>query len=183
MKDDILVAEDCEADVFLIQRAFKKGGLESGLMVVPNGEEAIKHLKGVGCYSDRTTFRFPNLLLLDLNMPRQDGFEVLSWVKRQTDPRLKDLPMVMLTDSNFVADANRACRLGAHSFFVKSPGLKDAVQLCLSICRYRLAVKTNAKAKMPARVWPPIRTLSPYDPISLEEPCFTSVERMGFCIG
>jgi CheY-like chemotaxis protein len=172
MKDGILLVEDSQDDAYLIQRAFDHGGWENELQVVPNGEEAIYYLQGVGHYSDRTKFKFPNLLLLDLKMPAVDGFEVLAWVRSQSD--FKNLPVVILTDSNFVADANKAYRLGVHSFFVKTPNFRDSVRLCLSMCQYFLAVKAHTDAQMPAPVWPAKRALCPFFATAVEDevPCF-----------
>ena len=64
------------------------------LVVVSNGEEAIRYLKGEDTYADRSRFPFPNLVLLDLDMPKLTGFEVLSWLRRW--PAAKHLPVVIL---------------------------------------------------------------------------------------
>src|SRR5215475_4537897 len=152
MKDGILLAEDSMDDAYLIQRAFNRDGWESELQVVRDGKEAIEYLQGIGRFSDRSKFKFPDLLLLDLKLPCEDGFQVLVWLRNQ--PALKYLPVVILTDCDFLEEANKAYRLGAHSYFVKTTDFRDAVKLCLSMCQYVLAVKRNLDAKMPAPVWP-----------------------------
>src|SRR5712671_1513263 len=98
MKSDvtILLAEDYDDDVALLQRAFQK--VEVGrLEVVRNGDEAIEYLLGGGPYSDRERYPFPNVMLIDMKMPRRSGLEVLQWV-RQREP-IKGLPVIVLTSS------------------------------------------------------------------------------------
>ena len=73
----ILLAEDNENHVLLIRRAFEQAGLVNPLYVVSDGEEAVAYLKGQGKYANREEYPLPCLLLLDLKMPRKDGFEVL----------------------------------------------------------------------------------------------------------
>src|SRR6266699_1280270 len=83
----ILLAEDREDEVLLLRRAFAKANLLNPLQVVPNGDEAIAYLQGEGKYANRDEYPVPALVLLDLKMPRKDGFEVLDWIRRQ--PELK----------------------------------------------------------------------------------------------
>ena len=113
----ILLADDGEDDVTLVRRAFKKAGLLNPLQVVKDGDEAIAYLKGEGAYRNRLEFPLPDLLLLDLKMPRKNGFEVLQWIRAQ--PSLSALRVVVLTSSEEVVDVNRAYQLGANSFLVK----------------------------------------------------------------
>lgn len=121
----VLLADDDSADVFLVQRAFAKLGVDLQLKVVNDGDEAIAYLSGQSRYSDRTAFPFPNLLLLDLKMPRKSGFEVLQWVRSQ--PTLRRLPVIVLTSSNQTSDINRAYDHGANSYLVKTAN-PDAMQ-------------------------------------------------------
>src|SRR5690349_8161125 len=93
----ILLAEDREDDIILVQKAFEKGGIHNPLFVVRDGQDAIDYLSGVFPFSDRDRFPNPGLLLLDLKMPRVDGFEVLRWLK--TQPNLAPLRVVVLTSS------------------------------------------------------------------------------------
>src|SRR5438105_2858307 len=113
----ILVAEDREDDIILIRRAFARARVVNPIHVVRDGEEALAYLKGEGKYGNRREYPLPELLLLDLKMPRMDGFEVLRWVRSQPDLRL--LRVVVLTSSEDVRDVNLAYQLGANSFLVK----------------------------------------------------------------
>jgi CheY-like chemotaxis protein len=132
----ILLAEDREEDIILVQRAFKQAYINNPLYVVRNGEEAIDYLSGVGKYSNREEYPVPDLLLLDLKMPRVDGFEVLQWVRAQ--PGLSTLRIVVLTMSEDMRDVNRAYRLGANSFLVKPMEFQDVMELGKSLTQYWL---------------------------------------------
>lgn len=123
----ILLVEDDPNDVLLIQRAFQKANLGGVLKVVQNGEEAINYLTGVGAFADRQTHPLPFLLLLDLKMPRMDGFEVLEWIR--AEPRFKRLLVVVLTSSNVQKDVDRAYELGANSYLVKPVEFQEMVQM------------------------------------------------------
>src|SRR5438552_16825551 len=102
----ILLAEDDDNDVVLIKRAFDKGCIRSPLMVVPDGEQAVAYLSGVGKYWNRQEYPLPDLMLLDLKMPRMDGFDVLRWVRAQ--PNFSGLRVVVLTSSDALRDVNKA---------------------------------------------------------------------------
>lgn len=132
----------------------------------------LRYLGGADPYLDRHNLKVPDVLLLALKLPLLTGFEVLAWL--MTRPDLKDLPVVVLTDWNFVEDANRAFRLGAHSYFVKTQEFADVVPICLSLVRYRQDVQAGKHAKMPARLWPSHEILLHYRPQRREHPCFPS---------
>ncbi len=113
----ILVAEDNPDDVFLLRRAFSEARVSAGVEFVEDGEDVIEFLKS-GKRSTSGARPFPCLLLLDLKMPRMDGFDVLDWVRRQ--PGMKRMLIVVLTSSSEPRDVNRAYDLGANSFLCKS---------------------------------------------------------------
>src|SRR5690348_10919286 len=98
--------------MLLIRRAFSRAMLTNPLQTVENGEEAVVYLTGAGPYADRTTYPQPLLILLDLKLPRMSGLEVLEW-RRQQDPQLQRIPVVVLTSSRESSDVNRAYELGA----------------------------------------------------------------------
>ena len=130
----ILLAEDSEEDVILLRRAFVKAQFVNPLHVVQNGEEAIAYLKGHGKYAHRDEYPLPSLLLLDLKMPRKDGFEVLQWVREQ--PGLAALRVVVLTTSDQSRDVNRAYQLGANSFLMKPVDFGAFVELMQALKGY-----------------------------------------------
>src|SRR5438445_5134266 len=90
----ILLVEDRQDDVMLILRSFDKAGMTNPIHVVRDGEEAIAYLSGSGKYSNRDDHPLPELVLLDLKMPKLDGFEVLRWIR--THPQLSGLRVVVL---------------------------------------------------------------------------------------
>ena len=115
----------------LMRIAFQKAKFYSPLQEVRDGEEAIAYLKGEEPYGDRSKFPLPIVMILDLNMPRQNGFDVLSWI--QTQPDLKHLSVIVLTTSARPEDVRRAFDLGANSFLVKPPSLEKLVTMIQSL--------------------------------------------------
>jgi len=123
----ILLVEDREDDVLLIRKAFERGGLTNPLYVVRDGEEAISYLKGEGRYSNRAEHPLPDLVLLDLKMPKVDGFEILRWIRQQAG--IRGLPVAVLTSSADLRDVNRAYATGANTFLVKPDDFLNYVSL------------------------------------------------------
>src|SRR5579859_5618510 len=119
----ILLAEDSEDDVFFFKRALQESGAPGSLQVVNDGTQAIDYLSGVGNFADRQQFPFPDFLLLDINLPRLSGLEVLRWIRH--DSPFKDLPVVILTLSDQQADIDQAHALGADAYFMKPIGQKQ----------------------------------------------------------
>src|SRR6266576_4476924 len=113
----ILYAEDEENDVLFLKRAFKLVGSPHTLKAVPDGEQALEYLAGEGIFSDRTRHPFPDLILLDINMPRKSGLEVLKWVRNQS--RYKLFPVLILTSSSRPEDMEKARQLGADDYLIK----------------------------------------------------------------
>ena len=107
--------------------AIQKAALPNPLFVARDGQEVLDYLAGEGPYSDRTRYPFPSLLLLDIKMPRLNGFDVLSWLQER--PEFSQLPIVVLTTSNLDEDIKRAKELGADEYRVKPSGMKDLVEL------------------------------------------------------
>jgi len=112
----LLVAEDDTVDAMLLERAIVKCGVPISMKRVENGDEAIQYLRGEGCYADRKQFPYPELILLDLKMPRVDGFAVLKW--RQQNRHVRQ-PVVVFSSSSLQQDIDQAYALGASSFVVK----------------------------------------------------------------
>jgi CheY-like chemotaxis protein len=132
----ILMAEDDENQVVLMRRVFKQARLLNPVHVVKHGEEAIAYLKGEGQYANREEYPLPALLLLDLKMPRKNGFEVLKWIREQ--PSLCALRVIVLTSSEEMADVNRAYQLGANSFLVKPADFEKFVSIIQTLQGYWL---------------------------------------------
>ncbi|HEV8543966.1 MAG TPA: response regulator [Verrucomicrobiae bacterium] len=115
----ILIADDSPDDLFLLRRSFQRAGVLNPVQEVRSGKEAIAYLKGTGPYADREKFPFPEILLLDLNMPEGDGFEVLQWIRDKLP--VADLLIIVLSQLDELKSINRAYSLGANSFLAK-PG-------------------------------------------------------------
>ena len=120
-KQTILLVDDSENDLLLMRAAFAKSGFDTPLQEVHSGEEAIAYLRGEGSFGDRSRFPIPVVILLDLNMPMKNGFDVLAWLK--TQPTLRHLPIIILTASARPEDVDHAFELGASSYLVKPPNL------------------------------------------------------------
>ena len=116
-KHVLLVAEDDPTDFLLLERAVQRCGNAFQISHVSNGEELIQYLTGKGIFSDRQAHPLPDVLLLDLKMPRADGFDVLRW--RQQLSHGSRLPVIVFSSSNLPADVERAYALGANSYVVK----------------------------------------------------------------
>ena len=111
---EILLVEDNEDDIVLEQEALADAKLVNLMYVVRDGEEAMAYLRRRGKYHDA---QMPGLILLDINMPKKNGFEVLNEIK--TDPVLMHIPVVMLTTSDSEADIVKSYAKGACSYITK----------------------------------------------------------------
>ncbi len=115
---EILLAEDSAADAELTIRALKKYNMANDLVHVKDGEEALEFLMGTGRYLSRGNgAALPRVLLLDIQMPRVSGIEVLQEVRNM--PHTRHLPVVMLTSSKESPDIKKCYDLGANSYIVK----------------------------------------------------------------
>jgi two-component system response regulator len=132
MKDleplEILLVEDDPADVELTQEALADSKLMTNMNVTRDGEEAMSYLRKEGPYQDAKT---PDLILLDLNMPKKDGREVLNEIK--ADDSLKTIPIVVLTTSESEEDILRSYNLGANCYVTKPVGLAEFMKVVDSI--------------------------------------------------
>jgi CheY-like chemotaxis protein len=141
----ILVAEDDPTDAYFFQRAFTRAGLPVTLNFVRDGQEAIDYLQGEGQFADRTWHPLPQLLLLDLNMPRLNGFDVLKWVREQ--PGMSDLLVVIFSSSEEPRDMNRAYGLGANSYLVKPHSMAELTALVGQFKKYWLEANNGGGRK------------------------------------
>ena len=130
-KATILLAEDEDTDAYFVQWATTQSGLQHDIVRVVDGQEAVDYLGGRPPFEDRARHPLPDLVLLDLRMPRLEGFDVLSWIK--TRPELKEIPVVVLTSSQHPADMDKARALGAADYIVKPGNPKKLAQVMVDI--------------------------------------------------
>ncbi len=135
---NILLVEDNRMDAELTLDAFHEAKLLNAVHVAPNGQEALDYLFGRNQYADRKKFPMPNLVLLDLKLPGIDGFEVLRQVK--STPRLKRLPVVILTSSKEEGDRALSYDTGANSYLVKPVSFEGFLNVVRQIEGYWLSL-------------------------------------------
>jgi CheY-like chemotaxis protein len=120
----ILHVEDDENDAILFQKACERAGLPAQIFRMDAADHARAYLLGEGIYADRASYPLPHIIVLDLKMPRMDGFEFLKWL-RHTEP-FAAIPALVFTASISRDDKSRALAEGANSYFVK-PASFDAL--------------------------------------------------------
>jgi CheY-like chemotaxis protein len=136
----ILLVEDDPNDVWLVRHAFQSANISNPLRIVNDGQEAIDYLKGNGAYSDRGAFPLPKLVLLDLKMPRLNGFDVIGWMRRHYPWKLT--PIIILSSSALPQDVNRAYELGANAYMVKPADYRALERLFRTIADFWNAGET-----------------------------------------
>ena len=141
----ILLVEDNESDVILTQRAFKKANILNEVVVASDGVEALDYLFGTGAYAGRDLDDQPILILLDLNLPKIDGLEVLRRIR--SDERTKLLPVVILTGSNQDRDVAAAYGLRANSYVRKPVIFDDFAGVVRQLGLYWLVVNVRPPAR------------------------------------
>lgn len=132
---DILLVEDNPGDIRLTEEAFKEGMLQNKLHVVMDGEAAMEFLERRGEYKNAIR---PDLILLDLNLPKMNGREVLAAIKK--DPDLKRIPVVVLTTSQDETDIIESYRQFASSYIVKPVSMEKFIKVVSSFKQYWLSV-------------------------------------------
>lgn len=132
---DILLVEDNPGDVRLTQELLKESKIRNNLTVVDNGEDALTLLRRGDKYLHAT---YPDLILLDLNLPRKHGSEVLAAIK--SDPELRRIPVVVLTTSKAEEDIVRSYDLHANCYISKPVGLEQFAAVVKSIDDFWLAI-------------------------------------------
>jgi CheY-like chemotaxis protein len=125
---EVLLVEDDQGDIVLTREAFEVNKLRNRLHVVNDGEQAMAFLRRENGYSDRPR---PDLILLDLNLPRMDGMEVLSAIKDDAD--LRTIPVVVLTTSEAEEDILRSYRLHANAYVTKPVDLGQFIRIVRKI--------------------------------------------------
>jgi CheY-like chemotaxis protein len=133
----VLYVEDEETDVLLLRLALKKAKIENALQVVQDGAEAVEYLSGGGRYENRGEYPVPDLVLLDLNLPRLSGVQVLQWIREQ--PNFANLPVVIYTSSEDPIDKEKT-RVLANDYVVK-PSLVDHIAAAMQKVNARWLAK------------------------------------------
>lgn len=124
---NILLVEDNDADVKITKRAFKQARIQNNVYIVGNGQDCLDFLQHKGAYQDQDMAPRPDLILLDISMPKVDGFEVLQNLKNAE--AYKSIPVIILSGSKNSEDINRAFLNGANSFIQKPVSYEDFVQV------------------------------------------------------
>jgi CheY-like chemotaxis protein len=143
MKKMILLAEDNPDDIILTKRAFKKSNILNELIVVNDGQEALDFLFCKGKYKDRDQKNSPELILLDLKMPKIDGLEVLKNIRENN--QTKHLPVVILTTSKEEKDMIDSYCLGANSYIIKPVDFNQFVDAVKQLGLYWLVLNQRPK--------------------------------------
>jgi len=123
----ILLVDDNESDVKITVRAFRQSQWQNNLFVVNNGQECLDFVHHVGNYQDQGKFPTPDVILLDINMPVLDGFQVLRTLK--SEESLQTIPVIMLSASNNEQDVVKSYSSGASSFIQKPVAYEDFVKV------------------------------------------------------
>jgi CheY-like chemotaxis protein len=134
----VLLVEDDANDVLLIQRAFRMVNTDSPIHSVRDGDAAIDYLSNSGEYADQDEYVLPQLILLDLKLPRRSGVEVLQWIRQQ--PVIKRIPVIILTSSKESIDVNLSYDLGISSYLVKPVSFDRLSEMVATVESYWLRI-------------------------------------------
>jgi two-component system response regulator len=117
-----LVAEDDPHDAESIESEFKNAPNHLQLRRVYDGAEALDYMEGKGLYADRRQYPVPDVVLLDLKMPRFDGYNFLKWLRHKAPEKMRLIPVIIMSTSSDESDINNCYKLGANSYVVKPFG-------------------------------------------------------------
>lgn len=120
---DMLLVDDDGADLDLFGIAVAKSGLDIRLQTLTAGQQAIDYLEAKGAYADRSLFPLPDVIVLDLAMPRVSGFDFLAW--RKPSPAFSSIPVVVFSGSKDPNEADRVTALGANKHIIKPADFED----------------------------------------------------------
>ncbi len=143
----VLIVDDDPNDIFLLVEAFRQVGFNHELLPLGDGRDAIGYLRGAPPYDNMNSFPVPDLMLLDIKMPKMTGFEVLAWLR--TRPEFGALPVVMLSSSGQADDLEKAKSLGANEFKVKPSGFPELMQLVRELNATFLVGGDSVERKFP----------------------------------
>lgn len=146
---NILLVEDDSADAMLIRRALEKTGTGFKLARLAHGDDAVAYLSGGEPFEDRDEHPLPDVVLLDIKLPRRSGFEVLAWIRSQPGG-LSRIPVVMLTSSGHRMDVNRAYDLRANGYLTKPDTARKLQEMLKEFRGYWL--EWNQQPEIPMNV-------------------------------
>jgi CheY-like chemotaxis protein len=144
----VLSVDDNDVDGALLERAFKRTAIPARLFRVSEGPHALAYLSGDGIYRDRENYPLPDLVLLDLAMPKMSGVEVLKWIREQ--PAVNRTKVLIFTSSEKPEDFKAADQIGADGYLLKPTKFEDLKKLVKQIQEEWLTQKRKAP-KAPAR--------------------------------
>ena len=127
----ILIVEDNPDDVFFFKQAMKKASADFHLHTVSDGVQAVAYLKGEAAFNDRASHPFPDVLLLDLNMPGMNGFELLEWVRSSSHS--SHLIVHVMSASSRDLDIQKAYELGANSYVIKPSRIDELIRFVAAL--------------------------------------------------
>ncbi|MFZ5863831.1 MAG: response regulator [Nitrospirota bacterium] len=136
----ILLVEDNLQDIEITRRAFAKGRVRNDLVVVRDGEEALDYLRRRGKYHDPAASPRPGMILLDLNLPKVGGLDVLREIK--DDPSLKAIPVIVLTVSQREQDIVRSYHLGVNTYIQKPVEFENFMRVVTTVHEYWILIAT-----------------------------------------
>jgi CheY-like chemotaxis protein len=123
----ILIVEDEENDAMLLKMAFKKNNILNPLHWVKDGLEAIAYLNGEGVYANHALYPFPEVLIVDLKMPRMSGLELLQWIRDHSN--YKVIPTIIMSSSRQDSDIEKAYELGANTYMIKPSSFDELARM------------------------------------------------------
>jgi two-component system response regulator len=115
---NFLLVEDNSNDVYLVQHAFRRAK-NCHLFVVSDGEEAVEYMIGKGKFSDRAEYPLPQVILLDIKLPKMSGLEFLEWLRKKSPGTQHVVPVIVMSSSNLEKDVQHAYELGVNLYMVK----------------------------------------------------------------
>ena len=141
----VLSVDDNDVDGALLERAFKRTAVPARLFRVSEGPQALAYLSGDGIYRDRENYPLPDLVLLDLAMPKMSGMDVLKWIRDQ--PQVNKTKVLIFTASTKPEDAEVASEIGADGYLLKPTKFDDLKKLVKQIQDDWLTLKASKTAK------------------------------------
>jgi CheY-like chemotaxis protein len=123
----ILLVEDEENDAMLLKMALKKNNIINPLHWVKDGLEAIAYLNGEGVYANHALYPFPEVLIVDLKMPRMSGLELLQWIRDHSN--YKVIPTIIMSSSRQDSDIEKAYDLGANTYIIKPSSFDELARV------------------------------------------------------